>query len=283
MTEIVAQQWGNTVVLVQSRYKGQIMLEIRDLYAGVSDVQILKGVNLHVKAGEVHAIMGPNGSGKSTLAHVLAGHHSYSVTSGEVLFQGENLLKMAPELRARAGFFLSFQHPVEIPGVRLDQFLRAGFNSIRKSHGLEPLGALEFDKFLTSKLGIVELDPSLIRRYVNEGFSGGEKKRTEILQMAILEPKLAILDETDSGLDVDALREVAEGINKLRSHDNAIVMVTHYQRILNYVVPDVVHVLINGRIVKSGGKDLAREIEAEGYDKYQEAEEAMRYAASGNS
>ena len=247
------------------------MLEIRDLHAKVGDVEILKGINLEVKTGEVHAIMGPNGSGKSTLANVIAGNPSFIVSKGEVRFEGQNLFGVLPEIRARAGIFLSFQHPIEIPGVRFDQFLRAGYNSVRKSRGLEELDVLKFNKFLGKKLGVVKIDPELIKRYVNEGFSGGEKKRMEILQMALLEPKLAILDETDSGLDIDAMREVATGINELRSPDNAIVLVTHYQRILNYVTPDYVHVLVDGRIVKSGSKELALEIEEEGYDKYEES------------
>ena len=259
------------------------MLEVRNLHAGVGDVEILKGVDLQVKAGEVHAIMGPNGSGKSTLAYVLAGHPSFTVTSGDVLFDGQNLLGMLPEQRARAGVFLSFQNPTEVAGVRFDEFLRSGFNAIRKSRGLEELGILEFNKLLTSKLGVVGMDSTFTRRSVNVGFSGGERKRNEILQMAVLEPKLAILDETDSGLDVDALREVAAGIDQLRSPENATILVTHYQRILGYVVPDVVHVLINGRIVKSGGKDLAMEIEAGGYDRYEEAEEPLASVAPGNS
>ena len=252
------------------------MLEIRDLHASVNDVEILKGVNLKVKAGELHAIMGPNGSGKSTLAYVLAGKLLYTVTSGEVTYEGENLLKMLPENRARAGLFLSFQHPIEVPGVRLDQFLRAGFNAIRKSKGLEALDVLKFDKILKKKVGEAELDPSLTKRNVNEGFSGGEKKRNEILQLAVLEPKLAILDEPDSGLDIDAVQTVAEGINQIKNPERAIILITHYQRILNYVIPDVVHVFVDGRIVKSGGKDLALEIEAEGYDKYQETARVLQ-------
>ncbi len=252
------------------------MLEVRDLHASVGDVEILKGISFQVNAGEVHAIMGPNGSGKSTLAYVLAGQPSYKVTSGSVLFQGQNLLALSPENRARAGLFLSFQQPIEIPGVRLDEFMRAGSNAIRKSRGLPELGVLEFNKLLATKIGVVGMDPTFTTRYVNHGFSGGEKKRGEILQMAILEPKLAILDETDSGLDVDALREVAQGIVQMRNPGNAIILVTHYQRILNYITPDVVYVLIDGRIVKSGGKELALEIEAEGYDKYQGMVEALR-------
>ena len=255
------------------------MLEVRNLHARVGDVEILKGIDLQVKAGEVHAIMGPNGSGKSTLAFVLAGHPSFTVTSGEVLFDGHSLLGMLPEQRARAGVFLSFQHPTEVPGVRFDEFLRSGFNAIRKSRGVDELGVLEFNKLLTSKLGVVGMDATFTRRFVNEGFSGGERKRNEILQLAVLEPKLAILDETDSGLDVDALREVAAGINQLRSPENATILVTHYQRILSYVVPDVVHVLMNGRIIKSGGKDLALEIESEGYDRLEGAESALRPGA----
>ena len=251
------------------------MLEVIDLHASIGNVEILKGVNLKVNAGEVHAIMGPNGSGKSTLAYVLAGHPSYKATSGRVLFQGQDLLPMLAENRARAGLFLSFQAPIEVPGVRFDEFMRAGFNAIRKSRGVPEMGVLDFNKLLASKLGIVGMDSTFARRYVNEGFSGGEKKRGEILQMAILEPRLAILDETDSGLDVDALREVAQGINQLRRADNAILLVTHYQRILNYIMPDVVHVLISGRIVKSGGKELALEIETEGYDKYEDMANAL--------
>ncbi len=246
------------------------MLEIRNLHASVSNVEILKGIDLHVKAGELHAVMGPNGSGKSTLAYVLAGKLTYSVTAGAVLFEGQNLLDMLPEARARAGLFLSFQHPVEIAGVRLDQFLRAGYNAIRKSHGEEEIDVLKFDRLLKKRVEMVGADPDLTKRNVNQGFSGGERKRNEILQMAVLEPRLSVLDEPDSGLDIDAVRTVAEGINQLRSPQSATVLITHYQRILNYVVPDVVHVLIDGRIVKSGGKELALEIEAEGYDKFEE-------------
>ena len=246
------------------------MLEIRNLHADVSNVEILKGIDLHVKAGELHAVMGPNGSGKSTLAYVLAGKLTYTVTAGEVLFEGQRLLDMLPEARAGAGLFLSFQHPTEIAGVRLDQFLRAGYNAIRKSNGQEEIDVLKFDRHLKKRAEMVGVDPDLIKRNVNQGFSGGERKRNEILQMAVLEPKLAILDEPDSGLDIDAVRTVAEGINQLRSPQSATVLITHYQRILNYVVPDVVHVLIDGRIVKSGGKELALEIEAEGYDKFEE-------------
>ena len=247
------------------------MLEIHDLHAKVGDVEILKGISLEVKAGEVHAIMGPNGSGKSTLANLIAGHPSFTVSKGKATFEGQDLSIMLPENRARAGIFLSFQHPIEIPGVRFDQFLRAGYNAIQKNRGLEELDVLKFNRFLGKKLGVVKIDPELIKRYVNAGFSGGEKKRMEILQMALLEPKLAILDETDSGLDIDALREVANGINELRSPKNAILLVTHYQRILDHVTPDYVHVLVDGRIVKSGGKELALEIEEEGYDRYEES------------
>ena len=246
------------------------MLEIRNLHADVANVEILKGIDLHVKAGELHAVMGPNGSGKSTLAYVLAGKITYSVTAGEVILDGQQLLDMMPEARARAGLFLSFQHPTEIAGVRLDQFLRAGYNAIRKSHGEEEIDVLKFDRLLKKRVEMVGVDPELIKRNVNQGFSGGERKRNEILQMAVLEPRLSILDEPDSGLDIDAVRAVAEGINQLRSPQSATILITHYQRILNYVVPDVVHVLINGRIVKSGGKELALEIEAEGYDKFEE-------------
>ena len=246
------------------------MLEIRNLHADVDDVQILKGVSLQVKPGELHAIMGPNGSGKSTLAFVLAGKQpTYKVTSGEVAFEGQNLLDMLPEARARAGIFLSFQQPVEIPGVRMDQFMRAGFNAVRKANGDEEMDVLKFDKLLKKKVDLVGADPGLIRRNVNQGFSGGERKRNEILQMAVLEPKLAILDEPDSGLDIDAVRDVADGINQLRRPDSATILITHYQRILNYVIPDVVHVLIDGRIAQTGGKELALEVEAEGYDKFE--------------
>ena len=255
--------------------KDSYLLEIRGLHAGVDGVEILKGVDLRVKAGEVHAIMGPNGSGKSTLANVLVGHPHFSVSSGNVVFDGQDLLRMAPEDRARQGLFLGFQYPIAIPGVRVDQFLRAGLNAIRKGHGLEELDPLQFDRLLKEKMKVVEIDNSLTKRSLNEGFSGGERKRNEILQMAVLEPRLAILDETDSGLDVDSLREVAQGINRLRSPEQAIILVTHYQRVLNYVVPDVVHVLINGHIVKSGGKELALEIEAEGYDRLEEEERVV--------
>jgi len=251
------------------------MLEVRDLHVSIGDVEILKGVNLLVKPSEVHAIMGPNGSGKSTLANVLAGHPSYVVTSGEVLLEEENILAMLPENRARAGLFLCFQHPTEVPGVRLDHFMRAGFNSIQRSKGLEEMDVLKFDRFLNEKVGIVEMDRNLTKRSVNEGFSGGEKKRNEILQMAVFEPKLAVLDEPDSGLDVDALRIVAQGINQLKRPDNAVILITHYQRILDYVVPDKVHVIIDGRIVKSGDKNLALEIEDKGYDDFENSRKSL--------
>ena len=242
------------------------LLEIRGLRAAVDDKEILRGVDLSVGAGEVHAVMGPNGSGKSTLAQVLAGHPAFRVTAGEVLYQGQNLLDWPPEKRAREGVFLAFQYPVEIPGVANAYFLRAGLNEIRSYRGLEELDAMEFLALLKEKLKIVEMDPAMMSRPVNEGFSGGEKKRNEILQMAILEPRLAILDETDSGLDIDALRIVATGVQKLRRPENATILVTHYQRLLNYITPDRVHVLYHGRIVKSGDRALALELEARGYD-----------------
>ena len=242
------------------------MLELRNLHVNIGDVKILKGIDLEVNAGEVHAIMGPNGSGKSTLALALAGHPLYRVMAGELLYEGESIQGKTPEERARLGLFLSFQNPLEISGVRLDHFLRAGVNEVRKSRGGDELDVLKFDKLIKEKMKFMEMEPGLAKRSVNEGFSGGEKKRSEILQMALLEPKLAILDETDSGLDVDALRTVAHGINRMRSAENAIVLVTHYQRILSYVTPDYVHVLMNGRIARSGGKELALEVETQGYD-----------------
>ena len=242
------------------------MLEIRNLHVSVEGKEILKGIDLKVRPGEIHAIMGPNGSGKSTLAQLLAGHESYTVTSGEVLYEGKNLLEMSPEERARQGIFLAFQYPVSIPGVSTAYFLRAAMNELRKHRGLEELDAMEFLELLKERLKLVEMDASLINRPVNEGFSGGEKKRNEILQMAILEPKLAILDETDSGLDIDALKIVASGVNKLRRPDRSMIVVTHYQRLLDYIIPDFVHVLVEGRIVKSGGKDLAFRLEEKGYD-----------------
>ncbi len=247
------------------------LLEIRGLHGTVADIVILRGVDLTVGAGEVHAIMGPNGSGKSTLAYTLVGRPGYRATAGEALFEGASLLEMPPEERARAGLFLSFQHPVEIPGVRLDHFLRAGVNAMRKARGEEQVDIIKFDRHLTATAKAVEMDPALIKRSVNEGFSGGERKHNEVLQMAVFEPKLAILDEPDSGLDVDALRGVAEAINRLRFPERGVVLITHYQRILDYVVPDFVHVIIGGRIVRSGGKDLAMEIEERGYDWLDEA------------
>ncbi len=242
------------------------MLEIRDLYVSIDDKEILKGISLVVNKGEVHAIMGPNGSGKSTLAKVLAGHPSYVVTKGEILYEGRNLLELAPDERAREGIFLAFQYPIEVPGVSNAQFLRLAYNEKRKHLGEEELDPLEFKDLLKERAQIVEMEASFMSRSVNEGFSGGEKKRNEILQMAVLEPKLAVLDETDSGLDIDALRVVAGGVNKLRTEENAIILVTHYQRLLNYIVPDFVHVLAGGRIVKEGGKELALELEEKGYD-----------------
>jgi Fe-S cluster assembly ATP-binding protein len=248
------------------------MLEIKNLHASVNGNEILNGINLKVQPGEVHAIMGPNGSGKSTLAQVLAGRDTYQVTQGEVLYEGKDLLAMAPEERAREGIFLAFQYPVEIPGVSNIYFLKAALNAVRKHRGLEELDAVEFLQLVKQKTKLVEIDESLLNRPVNEGFSGGEKKRNEIFHMAVLEPKLAILDETDSGLDIDALRIVADGVNKLRRKDNAVIVVTHYQRLLNYIVPDFVHVLVEGRIVKSGGKELALELEEKGYDWVKEAD-----------
>jgi len=242
------------------------MLRITNLHAGIEGQQILKGINLEVKAGEVHAIMGPNGSGKSTLASVLAGREDYEVTEGEVEFFGRDILDLAPEDRAREGLFLAFQYPVEIPGVSSNNFLRTALNQIREYKGLEPLDAVHFLKHMKEKMALVEIDQKLINRSLNEGFSGGEKKKNEIFQMAVLEPKLSILDETDSGLDIDALRIVANGVNKLKSKDNATIVVTHYQRLLDYIIPDFVHVLYNGKIVKSGDKNLALELEEKGYD-----------------
>ena len=242
------------------------MLEIRNLSASAGDREILRGVSLTVNAGEVHAIMGPNGSGKSTLAQVLAGHPSYTVTGGEVFYEGEDLLDLEPEERAQKGVFLAFQYPVEIPGVTNAYFLRAAYNEIRKAKGLEEADPMDFLDVLEEKLKVVEWGPEIMQRFVNAGFSGGEKKRNEILQMAVMEPKLAILDETDSGLDIDALRIVAAGVNRLKRPDAATIVVTHYQRLLNYIVPDFVHVLVGGRIVKSGGKELAHELEARGYE-----------------
>jgi len=242
------------------------MLTVRDLHASVNGIVILKGIDLTVRSGEVHAIMGPNGSGKSTFAKVLAGHPAYEVSGGEVEFEGNKLLELKPEARARAGVFLGFQYPIEIPGVANSQFLRLAYNTAQAERGKDELDPLEFDDFVREKMKLLEMNPDFLDRSVNEGFSGGEKKRNEILQMALLEPKLAILDETDSGLDIDALRIVANGVNQLAHKDNAIVLVTHYQRLLNYIVPDYVHVMDSGRIVKTGGKELALELEARGYD-----------------
>jgi Fe-S cluster assembly ATP-binding protein len=253
---------------------GQALLEVRGLSASVGGLDILKGVDLTVKAGEVHAIMGPNGSGKSTLANVLAGKPDYEIVGGQVLFQGQDLLAMEPEIRSRLGVFLAFQYPLELPGVRAWQFLKAAVDAQREQAGEEELSARAFDRMLKEKIELVEIDPDLVKRAVNEGFSGGEKKRNEILQMAVLQPKLAILDETDSGLDIDALRIVSDGVNKLRNQSNAVVLVTHYQRILNYISPDQVHVLMGGRIVRSGGPELAHELEERGYDWIKEAVDA---------
>jgi Fe-S cluster assembly ATP-binding protein len=242
------------------------MLDIRDLHASVSGKAILKGITLHVNAGEVHAVMGPNGSGKSTLAQVLAGHPAFEVTGGSVTYEGKDLFELDPEERAQAGIFLAFQYPVEIPGVSNAYFLRMAYNEIRKARGQEEVDPIEFMDIMDRRLELVDMSADMLSRSVNTGFSGGEKKRNEILQMAVLEPKLAILDETDSGLDIDALRIVAQGVNTLRRPDNATIVVTHYQRLLNYIVPDYVHVLANGRIVRSGDKGLALELEAKGYD-----------------
>ncbi len=242
------------------------MLNINNLHASIEDKQILKGINLQVNPGEVHAIMGPNGSGKSTLASILAGREDYTVTDGNVLFKGNELLEMSPEERAQSGIFLAFQYPVEIPGVSTANFLKTALNEIRKSRGEETLDAMDFLKIMKQKAALLELDHSFLQRSLNEGFSGGEKKRNEIFQMAMLEPSLAILDETDSGLDIDALKIVANGVNALRNEQNSFIVVTHYQRLLNYIVPDFVHVLYKGKIVRSGGKELAMELEEIGYD-----------------
>jgi Fe-S cluster assembly ATP-binding protein len=242
------------------------MLEIKNLRVAVGEKEILKGINLSVKAGEVHAVMGPNGSGKSTLAQVLAGHPTFQVIEGEVTYEGRNLLEMMPEERAKEGLFMAFQYPVEIPGVSNAYFLRSAYNEIRKHRGEEELDAIQFLKLLRERMKLVHLDEGLINRPVNEGFSGGEKKKNEIFQMAVLEPKLAVLDETDSGLDIDALRIVADGVNLLRRPERAVILITHYQRMLNYITPDFVHVLVDGRIAHSGGKELALELEEKGYD-----------------
>lgn len=243
-----------------------MMLTIKNLKAGIEEKEILKGINLEINKGEVHAIMGPNGSGKSTLASVLAGREGYEVTEGEVLFEGKNLLDLAPEERAREGIFLAFQYPVEIPGVSNTNFLKTAINELRKAKGLEPMSSVDFLKMIKEKAKLVEIEPEMLSRYVNVGFSGGEKKRNEIFQLAMMDPKFSILDETDSGLDIDALRTVASGVNKLKSKENSFLIITHYQRLLDYIVPDFVHVMYDGKIVKSGDKDLALHLEEHGYD-----------------
>ena len=250
------------------------MLSIKNLHASIGDKEILKGINLEVKAGEIHAIMGPNGAGKSTLASIIAGNENYDVTGGEITLDGEDLSELAPEERAHKGVFLSFQYPVEIPGVSVTNFMRTAINETRKANGQEEMSAKEMLKVIREKSELLEIDRKFLSRSLNEGFSGGEKKRNEIFQMAMLEPKLAILDETDSGLDIDALRIVANGVNKLKSDKNAIIVITHYQRLLDHIVPDFVHVLFNGKIVKSGGKELAHELEEKGYDWIKQEQEA---------
>jgi Fe-S cluster assembly ATP-binding protein len=250
------------------------MLSIKNLHASIGDKEILKGINLEVKAGEIHAIMGPNGAGKSTLASIIAGNENYEVTEGEISLEGEDLAELAPDERAHKGVFLSFQYPVEIPGVSVTNFMRTAINETRKANGLDEMPANEMLKLIREKSELLEIDRKFLSRSLNEGFSGGEKKRNEIFQMAMLEPKIAILDETDSGLDIDALRIVANGVNKLKSDKNAIVVITHYQRLLDYIVPDFVHVLYNGKIVKSGGKELAHELEEKGYDWIKQEQEA---------
>lgn len=242
------------------------MITIKNLHAEVDGVEILKGINLEINAGEVHAIMGPNGSGKSTLSKVIAGHPAYEVTQGQILFEGQDIVELDPDERARLGIFLAFQYPVEIPGVSNSMMMRQAYNAMRREQGEDELDPLEFEDYIQSKLDLVEMDPKMLDRSVNDGFSGGEKKRNEILQMAVLDPKLALLDETDSGLDIDALRIVSEGINKIKTAEKAVMLVTHYQRILNYITPDYVHVLKGGRIVRSGGKELALQLESDGYD-----------------
>src|SRR5256886_848178 len=270
LRDIHSRQTGRCLVRQSTRYKQHsisgFVLEINDLHAGIGEREILRGITLRVNAGEVHAVMGPNGSGKSTLAQVLAGNPSYEVTRGTITYNGQDLLEMDPEVRAQNGIFLAFQYPVEIPGVSNAYFLRSAYNEIRKANGQEEVDPLEFLDLVQDRLKLVDMDESMLSRSVNQGFSGGEKKRNEIFQLAVLSPRLAILDETDSGLDIDALRIVAEGVNKLRSPENATIVVTHYQRLLNYIIPDFVHVLANGRIVKSGGKELALELEEHGYD-----------------
>lgn len=248
------------------RENSDVVLSVSELTADVENTQILKGMNLEVKAGEIHAVMGPNGSGKSTFSKVLAGHSDYRVTGGQVLFQGQDLLELDAEERARLGLFMAFQYPLEIPGVSNIDFLRVACNARRQQQGLDELDAFDFDELVRERLDVVKMDPSFLSRSVNEGFSGGEKKRNEILQMAMLEPTLAILDETDSGLDIDALKTVANGVNQLANENNAIILITHYQRLLNYIVPDYVHVMEKGRIVRTGDKELAQELEARGYD-----------------
>lgn len=243
-----------------------VILSVKDLTAEVDGTPILKGFNLEIKAGEIHAIMGPNGSGKSTFSKILAGHPAYTVTGGEIVFQGQDLLELEPDERAKSGVFLAFQYPLEIPGVSNVDFLRVSYNAKRKHEGLDELDAFDFDEVVRSKVTLLKMDPSFLNRSVNEGFSGGEKKRNEILQMALLEPRLGILDEIDSGLDIDALKVVASSVNALKKPENATLIITHYQRLLNYITPDFVHVMANGRILKSGGKDLALELEAKGYD-----------------
>ena len=242
------------------------MLEVKDLYSSVSEKSILNGVNLNIKPGEVHAIMGPNGSGKSTLSYTLAGKPNYTVNSGDIIFENQSILEMLPEARAQLGIFLSFQHPLEIAGVRMDQFMRSAYNSIQKQKNQEELDVLKFNRLLKSKSEELNVDSSLLQRYVNHGFSGGERKKNEILQMAVLDPKLMVLDEPDSGLDIDAVRSVAEGINELRSESKSTIIITHYQRILNYVIPDFVHIFMDGKIIQSGDKSLALQVEEKGYE-----------------